>query len=425
MVLKMKKIFLLLFMAVTSLFLMACGTSPKEYTDAKPLETIKPTASIKALWAMPTGDVPEYAHAQLPIVIDADSSEKNIYIADRMGGVSAYAEKNGKLLWQVNLEEALTGGPGVGSDLLFVGTREAELVALDKNNGAERWRQRISSEMLSTPVEDKDLLIVQTIDGSLSAYKTTTGKKLWSYSRTIPKLTLRGTSTPLVLNETVLAGFSDGHLLNLDLRTGELLWEATIAISKGRTDLERLVDIDGLFRAVDGVVYVSSFQGRVVAVSIEDGNVLWARDMSSYTGLTVDGDHIFISDASGRVWGLDGRTGATLWRQDGLFGREVSAPAALGNAVAVADYDGFLHWLSQDDGEFVARNNLDTEWSTLRYVWDEDDEPFEEVYRSVSTAPIVVADTLYVRDNTGALVAFKITKQAVEKLRLRFKVTGQ
>jgi len=339
--------------------LAACGSSQKDYSDATPLGTIKTSVIVKALWAQDSGNVPEYAHAQLPVVVDAD---QKVYVASRQGELVAYAAKSGDLLWRISKGEALTGGPGIGGGLLFVATREAELIALDKNNGTERWRQKISSEMLATPIVAGDSLIVQTIDGKISVYKTATGKKLWSYGRSIPKLTLRGTSAPLVMDETVLAGFSDGRLLSLSLATGELLWETTIAAPRGRTDLERLVDIDGLFRAANGVVYVSSYQGRVAAVSATDGNVLWARDMSSYAGLTVSGNQLFITDAGSRVWALDGRTGATLWRQDSLVGREVSAPAVLGDTVIVADYDGFVHWLSQDDGEFIARNNLDYVW---------------------------------------------------------------
>ncbi len=418
MLLRMRTIYRMPVLLVSSLLLVACGSSPKDYSDATPLQAINTTVSVKALWAKPTGEVPEYAHAQLPVVIDTDTEgteDEKIYVVSRGGAVAAYATKDGDVLWQIDMGEALTGGPGVSESLLFVGTREAELVALDKNNGAERWRQHISSEMLATPVVVEDLLVVQTIDGRVSVYKTATGKKRWSYERSIPKLTLRGTSTPLVVEGAVLAGFSDGRLLSLSLATGELLWETTIAVPHGRTDLERLVDIDGLFRAADGVVYVSSYQGRVVAISVTDGNVLWARDMSSYTGLTVSGEQIFITDATSRVWALDGRTGATLWRQDSLLGRELSTPVVLGNTVVVADYDGFVHWLSRDDGDFVARKSLDRVWTTLRHVWDSDDEPVDKVYRSISVSPLVADDTLYVRDNTGALAAFVIPKQAASK----------
>jgi outer membrane protein assembly factor BamB len=263
--------------------------------------------------------------------------------------------------------------------------------------------------MLSPPVVAGDLLVVQTIDGKVATYKTATGKKMWTYERSIPKLTLRGTSAPLVVGESVFAGFSDGRLLSLSLATGELLWETTVAVPHGRTDLERLVDIDGLFSAADGTVYVSSYQGRVAAISAADGNVLWARDMSSYTGLTVSGNHIFITDAGSRVWALDKRTGATLWRQDSLFGRELSAPVVQGNTVVVADFDGYVHWLSQDDGEIVARQSLDHVWSEVRYLWD-DEELDDEAHRSVTVSPMVADGTLYVRDNLGALTAFALSQ---------------
>ena len=403
MALRMQKKLLFLLL-LTSLALSACGSSQKDYSNATPLSSIKSRVTVKELWAEPTGDVPDNAHAQLPVIVDGDK----VYAANRRGGVIVRSAQDGATVWKVSLNEMLTGGPGVGGDMVIVATREAELIALDKSNGTERWRQRISSEMLATPVITGKLVIAQTIDGRISAHKISTGEKVWSYGRSIPKLTLRGTSTPIVVGKALLAGFSDGHLISLDLATGELLWETTIAVPHGRTDLERLVDIDGLFQAEDGTVYVSSYQGRVAAVSVADGNVLWARDISSYTGLTVDGNQIFITDANSQVWALDGHTGATLWRQDKLLGREISAPAVLDSTVVVADYDGFVHWLSRDDGSFVARENLGKVWSKLNYVWEDEDQP-DHVRRSVSVAPLVAAGTLYVRDNAGGLAAFKLS----------------
>ena len=384
--------------------LTACSSSLKDYSTAMPLSSINTRLQVMPLWATSTGDVPSSAHAQLPVNIDGD----RLYFADRRGSVAALNAKNGDLHWRVNLREPLSGGPGVGDKYLFVATREAELVALDKTTGDEKWRKRISGEMLATPVVVDNQLVVQTIDGKISVYDASTGKNIWVYARVIPKLTLRGTSTPVVVGDKILAGFSDGRLIGLSLATGELLWETTIAAPRGRTDLERLVDIDGLFQAADGIVYVSSFQGRVAAVTVSDGRVLWGRDMSSYTGLAIGPGQIFVTDAESKVWALDGRTGATLWRQDNLAGRELSTPAVVGDSVAVADYDGFVHWLSSDDGEFVARNNLDATWKKLRYVWD-DEEP-EDRHRSVSVLPLAVADTLYVRDNIGALTVFQVAK---------------
>ena len=384
--------------------LAACGTSPKSYDDATPLTLFEMQRTVIPLWAQDTGDMPESAHAQLPVAVD----KGRVYVANQTGKVIVYDAKSGKLQWQVSLNEAISGGPGVGPQRIYLATREAELVALDKFKGNELWRKKISGEMLASPIVVGGKLVVQTIVGKVSMYDAKTGKSIWAYARTIPKLTLRGTSTPVVIGEKVLAGFSDGRLVGLDRATGELLWETTIAVPHGRTDLERLVDIDGLFQATDDIVYVSSFQGRVAAVSVTDGSVLWVRDMSSYTGLAMGKDQVYITDVESKVWALDGRTGATLWRQDKLMGRELSTPAVLGDTVVVADYDGYVHWLSSEDGQFLARQNLEKTWEKLRYVWDDEDP--EERYRSVSVFPLATADMLYVRDNIGALTAFQLLR---------------
>jgi outer membrane protein assembly factor BamB len=382
--------------------LIACSSSEKDYSDATPLSTIDTRIEVIPLWAKATGDVPKSAHAQLPVTFD----DGRLYLATRRGVVEVLDAQTGKQYWRVALGEALSGGPGVGAKQLFVATRKAKLIALDKTTGVEQWHQRISSEMLATPVVVNGQLVVQTIDEKISLYDTATGKKVWDYARTVPKLTLRGTSAPLVVGDKILAGFSDGSLVALNLATGELLWETAVAAPHGRTELERLVDIDGLFAAANGIVYVSSFQGRVAAVSISDGNILWARDMSSYTGLAISANHVFVTDAESKVWALDGRTGATLWRQDKLKGRELSTPAVVGNMVVVADYDGYVHWLSAEDGQFMARESLDAIWRKLNYVWE--DEEDETARRSVSVLPLAVDGTVYVRDNVGALTAFQL-----------------
>ena len=307
---------------------------------------------------------------------------------------------------RLNVSAPTRAGPGFRDEWILETRREAALCGFDKRSGAEKGSRRSRSEMLASPVTIGDQLIVQTIDGKISVYNASTGKSIWTYSRSIPKLTLRGTSAPVVVGDKIVAGFSDGRLVGLSLATGELLWETPIAVPRGRTDLERLVDIDGLFHIRDDVVYVSSFQGRVAAIVVSDGNVLWARDMSSYTGLAVGVNQVYVTDCESKVWALDGRTGATLWRQDNLAERELSAPAVVGNNIVVADYDGFVHWLSRDDGQFVARDNLGVTWEKVRYVWD--DEEQDDRHRSVTVLPLAIENTLYVRDNIGALTAFQV-----------------
>jgi outer membrane protein assembly factor BamB len=387
-----------------ALQLTACGASaPKDYSDATPLKPIESGLRVTALWAAPTGALPGYAHAQLlPAVAD-----DRIYVADVTGWVGALDIGDGSVVWERELGEVLTGGPGVETDLLFVGTRKAEVIALDRRDGTLRWRARVSSEVLASPQPAGGLLIVQTIDGRITALDRVDGKSVWTYTRSTPKLTLRGTGAPLVTAERVLAGFADGKLVALDRMTGRLQWEATVAVPHGRTELERLVDIDGLFQVHNGTVYVSSYQGRISAISEADGRVIWRRDMSSYTGLTVGDGGVFVSDDTSRVWALDAGTGATLWRQTELEGRETTAPIVVGDTVVVADYDGYVHWLATDDGRFVARRNLDRVWGYRHYVW-ENEEDVVVPHRTVSVVPLAAANTLFVRDNLGALVAFRV-----------------
>jgi outer membrane protein assembly factor BamB len=397
----------LLAVAGLVVLLVACGTSPKDYSDAAKLTPIDSRLAVQLHWLAPTGDRPDFAHAQLPPAVSADG----VYYANARGEVVALAANNGETRWQVGLDDAITGGPGAGAGKVVVATREAQIIALSQQDGSELWRSRVSSEVLAKPLVDDDLVIVQTIDGKIAALATDSGKRVWSYSRNTPALTLRGTSVPLRLGDRILAGFADGKLVSLNRSTGELQWEVSIGVPTGRTDLERLVDIDGLFQANSDTVYVSSYQGRIAAIAVRNGETLWAREMSSFTGLTVSGGQVFITDAESHVWALDGRTGATLWRQDNLLGRELSTPAVQGDAVVVADYDGFVHWLSKEDGQFVARRDLGKLWQRSRFVWYDDEEE-ELPHRSISVAPLVTADSLIVRDNIGALAVFRLAPAA-------------
>jgi outer membrane protein assembly factor BamB len=387
------------------LTLTACGVAEKDYSHATPLMPVKPEVAVKPVWVAPTGELPKSANAQMPPrVVDGQ-----LFLANAGGDVGRLDVRTGSLAWVTTLDDKLTGGPGAGGGLVLAGTRKAQLVALDADSGKERWRGRLSSETLAVPQVAGDLVIVQCIDGQVLALDRNDGKQRWNYSHNTPALTLRGTSSPLVVDERVIAGFADGVLVSLSLKTGEVQWESTVAIPRGRNDLERLVDIDGLFRAEDGVIYVASYQGRIAAVASGDGNILWARDMSSYVGLTVGESQVFVTDAQGQVWALDRRTGATLWRQDKLKDREVSAPALVGGQVAVADFEGYVHWLSSDDGRFTARSSMDQAWARFRYVWPNVDGPDEKPpLRSVTTPPLAAGNELLVRDNLGALAVFRV-----------------
>lgn len=394
---------LLLFVTLAGLLLASCGTPPKDYSDATPLDKIDQSLRIDALWLRETEKLPSYQATPLVPAVSADS----VYYANVSGEVSALDSTNGSRRWKVSLPTRISAGPGIAGELLIIVTSEAEVIALQQEDGAIRWRRFISGEVLATPQLVEGQVILQTIEGKIIALDLASQKQSWSYSHTIPALTLRGTSKPLIVGNRILAGFADGKLVSLDRYTGKAQWTTTIAVPKGRTDIERLVDIDGIFASDEQVVYVTSYQGGIAALSVADGNILWSRKISSYTGLTLHDGKILVSDNDSYVWCLDARTGGTLWRQDKLKHREISAPVIIDGAVVVGDFDGFVHWMSLENGGFVARQNLALRWKKNRHMLPSQDDT-RPVRHSISVVPQVSNNRIYIRDNRGALAAFEL-----------------
>jgi outer membrane protein assembly factor BamB len=349
-----------------------------------PLTSIDSRLEVETLWSTRVGVGSKKQVLKLVPAV----AEGRVFAADRKGRVQAVDAASGKRLWETATEAPISGGPGVGDGLVLVGTTGGEVLALDAEDGALRWRVPVSSEVLSVPRAAEGVVVVLTADGKVFGLSVEDGRRRWIFERSVPVLTLRGTSSPALANGLVVGGFASGKLASLGARDGRLLWETSIAVPSGRTELERLVDISA-DPVVDGdVVYVVTFQGRVAAVALESGRMLWVRDMSSYAGLGVDGRQVYVTDDKSHVWALDHRNGASLWRQDKLSSRALTAPVPHGGAVAVADFEGYLHWLSREDGSFLARVRVDR--------------------AGILAPPVVVGDTLYVHGRSGALAAYRI-----------------
>lgn len=376
------------------------GSGKKEYPE---LDPIKSTANIKPLWVAKVGEKGVRQFRQLSVAV----SDDRVYSATADGHLVALQQEDGKVVWSNAIVDSISAGPVVNDGVLYVGTTEAHLFALDANSGKIIWNGDVSSEVLANPVIGDNLVFVQTIDGKITALEKATGKKVWSDSRTVPALTLRGTSSPIVTTDRLIAGFADGKLVALEKDTGKRLWESVIGLPSGRTDLQRMVDIDGLIQISNDEVYAVTYQGRISAVSVDTGRTIWTRDMSSYTGVTMDENQLYLTDAKGQVWAIDRRSGATLWRQDSLQDRDVTGPVIIGDTLVVADGAGFIHWLSKEDGAFVARDDLTEVYDWAFYDWG--DENREELDFGVSGALEVVDDRLYVRNNMGALSVFQMS----------------
>ncbi len=252
--------------------------------------------------------------------------------------------------------ESITGLFGYNK-IIVASSRNGELNIYDRtdNNLNLRWSARLKGEIRSAPVTNADSLFIRTVDGRLSSISKADGSIQWTVSHLVPALSLTGNSAPILHNELVIAGFDDGKLAAFDQTNGQVVWEITVSQPTGRSEIERLVDVDGQFILSDGVIYVSSYQGRIAAIQAIDGEELWSRKFSSFNAMSIDADAIYISSDSSHLWSIDRRTGSALWKQDILHARKISAPLLFKDKIIVGDFDGHVHWFNQSDGALIGR----------------------------------------------------------------------
>ncbi len=267
----------------------------------------------------------------------------------------AHALADGKRLWKAGLEDEITGGVGVGDDLVLVGTANGELIALAATDGKERWRVPLESEILAPPTARDGVVVVATGDGHLYGLSSADGARKWSIERDVPTLSLRGGSAPLTTPTLAVHGFADGHLVAVDLHTGREAWDTPIVQPRGRTELERMVDADCQPVIEGGAVFAGAYQGRASGIELATGTVGWARELSCDTALAADTFNVYGVDTDDKISAFDQRSGAVYWEQDALKGRHLTAPAVVGSYLAVADIEGYVHWLRADDGTLVGR----------------------------------------------------------------------
>jgi outer membrane protein assembly factor BamB len=349
---------------------------PTELTD------FAETTRLTKVWSQNVGKGTDKLFIKLvPAILD-----DKVFVADTRGNIAALNAETGKDIWRVDSDLSITGGPGADETLVMVGTSEGEVLSLATDVGTEIWRSRVSSEILSSPRESDNVVVVRTIDGKIFALDAITGERLWVYDRTVPALTLRGTSTPVIANGLIIAGFDGGRLTALELKTGKLLWETKVAVSRGRSELERMVDIDAQPLVAGDVIYVTTFQANVSAISIDSGQILWQRDISSHSELSADSGNLYVTDEIGNVWALDRFSGASIWKQEKLTHRQLTGPAVLGDRIIVGDFEGYLHWLDKSTGDISARVQIDS--------------------KPILTQPIISNETLFAYSSGGTLAAY-------------------
>jgi outer membrane protein assembly factor BamB len=329
--------------------LLAAGCAGKSVgpNPAELAEIDKPQR-VRVVWSARVGDAEPYIFS--PALVG-----EAVYTAARDGTVKRLNAASGREVWSAPSEKGLSGGAGAGARTVAVATEEGEVIALEAETGKVRWRARVSSEVIAAPTVGAGLVLVRSVDSRIFAFEEDDGKRRWVYQRAAASLMVRTPSGISLDGDTAFAGFSGGKLTALALSNGGLRWEATVALPKGATELERVTDIVG-DPAVDGrEVCVAAYQGRVACYETASGRQSWARDLSSLTGVSLDARYAYVSDDHGAVHALDRTNGRSVWKQDKLSLRQLSLPVALGNAVAVGDFEGYVHFLSRDSGAFIAR----------------------------------------------------------------------
>jgi outer membrane protein assembly factor BamB len=381
----------LLTVALAAVLIATACSKDKDVEPPAKLVDFPQTLPVKKIWGDGVGGGKKQVRLELglgPVV-----EGKLVFAASHKGEVLAADVDTGRQVWVKKLKLPLSAGPGAAQGLVVLGSSKGDVVALDAATGRELWRVRVNAELLSAPAISDGIVVLRSVDGRLRGLNRDTGKELWSVEQQVPKLSLRGTATPVIAKELVVCGFDNGKVMAVSLASGDTVWDTALASPHGRTELDRLVDVDSAVRVVGDDVYATGFQGRTAMLALDSGQIWWAHDMSSYRGLTVDPQTLFVTQADGDVVALRDRDGSEVWHNDSLKRRGLSAPVLTSTAVVVADYQGYIHWLDKASGKLVARSRL----SKFR----------------VSNPPVAVGDTVIVLSDGGDLAAFRATPRPI------------
>lgn len=326
----------------------------EDLTAPVALERIDATVGIKKRWSTSIGDGQGKGFFKIkPVLADGI-----IYTASSEGEVSAVDSLDGDKRWSVSLERPISGGVGYHEGSLYLGGADGSVLQLSADDGSVVWEVPVSGEVLAPPAVSDDWVIVQTYDGKLLGFETGADEPTWTYTSDVPVLTLRGTSTPLLIGDNAIAAFGDGKVVAIDLDSGNTSWESRIGIPQGGSEIDRIVDVDGVMTVQGIELFVSSYQGRVAALDIRTGRKIWQQNVSSVTGTSVAFGNVYVADVDGTLSAFLRNGQGARWQNIELGYRELSRPTPVKSYVATVDLEGYLHLLSQVDGQIVGRSKI-------------------------------------------------------------------
>lgn len=363
--------------------LSACSSDKDKFTP-KPLAPLQNPAGLKTVWRGHTGNGNDKnSNSYTPVLADGQ-----LYTVSENGAMVVYNAKTGHVVWQKKAGTALTSGPAVGDGKLFVNGSQGELLAFNANDGTKLFTTNLPNRSFAAPAYSNGIVITKTIDEQMLAFHANDGSLIWSYEGNVPNMILQGGSSPVINDGVVVQGGADGKVTLVTLDKGQLLWQRPVVEPSGVSDLSRMVDIDANPLINNNVIYVGTYQGSLVAIDKFKAALIWQHRLSTRSGLALSSNGLFVSDAKGRVWAFDPATGKVLWRQNKLFGRTLTAPVITGDNVVVADAQGEVHWLSQSDGHFVARVEMDK--------------------KGIVSNPVADGNTVFVMSTKGDVAAYSL-----------------
>lgn len=360
--------------------------SGKESSPTEPnaLAEISPTLQVSTLWSASVGGGEGRLGVRQGPVVDGG----RVYAAAMEGGVRALDLQTGAVAWRYDADARLSGGPGVGEGLVVVGGLEGEVIALDASNGTEKWRAKVGNEVIAAPAVGQGRVFVRSNDGRVTAFDAATGQRRWFWNHDLPSLSVRGNDAPTLGPGVVFVGNDDGTVAMLAMDDGRPLWDLPVAQAEGRTELDRMADVDGSPVLEGGTVFATSYKRRTVAIDGPNGRPVWVAEHGGAGRPAVGPTHVVVAEPNGGVFGLDKQSGAALWQQPGLARRAVTGAAVVGEHAVVADFEGYVHFLRLENGDFAAR---------VRAGGD-----------AVRAAPVVADGIVLVQNVDGRLTAFRV-----------------
>ena len=374
---------------VSIFFLSSCSTlsslkfwgDDEEEEGPSELYSVVDNRTLDREWSVSNGNDSLYGRL-IPVVYDG-----KVFFINSLGYISSVDLDTGKLVWSKDTQDIVSSGLDVNFKTISYGTLDGNLVAIDYENGNEIWRSPTSSESLSPPVNSGSHIIVQTIDGRVAGYELKTGKRDWFHQTVLPSLTLRGTSRPFIDQGFIFTGFASGKIAMIYPDSGAIRLELPVTLNEGKSELERIVDIDGRSIIVNNLLVAASYQGNLTAINLRDGRPAWQEEISSVKDLTSNGNRIIAVDSKGLVKAFGTATGARIWEQEDLKLRKLTAPASISNLIAIGDFEGYIHLLNAQSGNFEGR---------------------EKVSRNAITEIVSQGSYLLVADESGRVQKFTI-----------------